>query len=142
MAGLRNTSNDLCYAGSCLVESFTGFVFVFFLFFKWIKKFGMWIFFVVDERLVYCWTKRFVLIWFVLFSIIIKTKELFCYGAWQYSSCCNIGRCLYNSSLGHMGFLCSPKFRVLDAGSCCKFLSSFQQLHDEGMSHEIKYLNK
>ena len=56
--GIQATSNDLCDADSCLVENLTDFIFVFSLFFKWIKKFGMWIFFMVDERLVSFWTKR------------------------------------------------------------------------------------
>ena len=48
-------------ADSCLVENIADFVFVFSLFFKRVKKFDMWIFFMVDERLVSFWTKRSVL---------------------------------------------------------------------------------
>ena len=48
----------------------------------------------------------------------------------------------YNLSLGYMDFLCSPKIRVLGVGGCCKFLSSFQLVHDGGMTHMIQDLNK
>ena len=66
------------------------FVFVFSLFFKWVKKFGMWISFIVDERLVFldkaiCYEFNV-----LLFSVIIETKELSSSGAWYHYSCCNI----------------------------------------------------
>ena len=61
MPRLRATSNELCDADSCLMEDLADFAFVFSLFFKWVKKFGMWIFYMVDEKLVSFWTKRFVL---------------------------------------------------------------------------------
>ena len=43
------------------MENLADFAFVFSLFFKWVKKFGKWIFYMVDEKLVSFWTKRFVL---------------------------------------------------------------------------------
>ena len=48
----------------------------------------------------------------------------------------------YNLTLGHMGFLCSPKIHVLGVGSCCKFLSSFEPVYDGVMTHVIQDLNK
>ena len=60
MSRLRATSKDLIDAGSCLMENLADFVIVFSLLFKWVKKSGMWIFFMADERLVSFWTKQFV----------------------------------------------------------------------------------
>ena len=41
-----------------------------------------------------------------------------------------------------MGFPCSPKSNVLGVGDCCKVLSSFQLVHDGGITHVIQDLNK
>ena len=41
-----------------------------------------------------------------------------------------------------MGFLCSLEIHVLGVSGYCKLLSSFQPVHNGGMTHVIQGFNK
>ena len=93
--------------------------------------------------LVSFWAKRFVLNLMCLFLHNHWNKGAFL--QWSvvplfllqcYTSAC------YDLCLGHLGYFYSPKIHVFGVDGCCKFLSSFQAAHDEGMNHVIQDLNR
>ena len=143
MPPLWATSNVLSDADSCLVENLADLVFVFPLFFKRVKKFGMWIFLWLMKSLYLFGQCN--LFWIQCTSLFHNHRNKGAYLQWSvalllllqyYKAVC------YNLSLGHMGFPCSPKSNVLGVGDCCKVFSSFQLVHDGGTTHMIQDLNK